>query len=144
MPETASREAKRNLKKDLVRKLGHKKAAEIVDLAYALLCKYHDAVGCRDVLDYVYAGREMYAKISGDSDNQKFAEWQMKKGEFAGCPVLGSPNDLWILSTAVYYVQMHRVELWTHDMDFTMFADEIYEAFGLRVVDTYRLGGRLS
>lgn len=50
-------------------------------------------------------------------------------------------NDLKILSTAAHYAQQCRVELWTRDMDFTMFAAEIYATFGVRVVDAYRLGG---
>lgn len=57
--------------------------------------------------------------------------------------MLGSDaNDLKVLSTAAYYAQFYVVELWTHDMDFTMFADEIPMALGVKIVDTYRLGGR--
>ena len=56
-------------------------------------------------------------------------------------PVLGSDiNDLKTLSTAAHYARQCRVELWTRDMDFTMFAAEIYATFGVRVVDAYRLG----
>lgn len=55
-------------------------------------------------------------------------------------PVLGSDaGDLAILSTAAQHAQNHAVELWTHDMDFTMFGDEIMRSFNVKVVDTYRL-----
>ena len=86
----------------------------------------------------------MYSAISSCPYTQKYARWKKKKGAFAADPVLGSDlNDLKILSTAAHYAQAHPTELWTHDMDFTMFADEIGNAFGLKVVDTYRLGRRL-
>ena len=82
----------------------------------------------------------MYALISGDPHNEKFSHWKKKKGEYIDRPELGSDvNDLTILSTAAHFAQKHSVELWTHDMDFTMFSDEIWRAFRVTVVDTYRL-----
>lgn len=63
-----------------------------------------------------------------------------EKSMFVIDPVLGSdPNDIKILSTAAHYAQQHEAELWTRDMDFTMFADGILSTLGVRVVDTYRL-----
>ena len=139
--ETAGVEAQRNLPKDLVRKLGRSEAREVMGHALELLHQYRGDVERSDHVEYVSAAREMYAAIRSDPDGQKHSEWKRKKGAFVDDPVLGSDaNDLQILSTAAYYARRHPVELWTHDMDFTMFADEIWDAFALKVVDTYRLG----
>ena len=82
----------------------------------------------------------MYALISSYPHNEKYSHWKKKKGEYIDRPALGSDvNDLTILSTAAHFAQKHAVELWTHDMDFTMFGDEIWRAFRVKVVDTYRL-----
>ena len=143
IPATAGNEARRNLKKDLVQKLGQAKAKTVMNRAYELLYNYIRRNGCMDEVEHVLAARTMYVEIRCDSNNQKIVDWEQKKGMLVADPVLGSDtNDLQILSTAAHYFQMHPTELWTHDMDFTMFADEIYKTFGLRVVDTYRLGGQ--
>ena len=143
VPKTAGDEARRNMKKDLVQKLGYEKAMTVMSCAEELLDKYCTDFDCEDEHDHVPDAKKMYARINSDPNNQKFDEWKRKKGAIVEDPDLGDDtNDLTILSTAVHYLQLHPTELWTHDMDFTMFVDEIYETFGLRVVDTYRLGGR--
>ena len=140
--ETAGMEAEKNLLKDLAQKLGHADAATVKDTAMQLLYQYLDDVGVADDFAHVSAARKMYATISGDPANQKSSKWKRKKGAFIVDPVLGSDeNDLIILSTAARHARHHAVELWTHDMDFTMFAGEIRETFGVTVVDTYRLSG---
>lgn len=141
--ETAGREALRNLKKDIKRKLGSLKGGEVYSTAAPLLREYLEVAQCPDNIDNVPSARKMYAEINADSSDPRLAEWTKKKGEALTDPVLGSDvNDLTILSTTAYYVQFCEVEFWTHDMDFTMFADEIRRTFDVRVVDTYRLGGR--
>lgn len=45
------------------------------------------------------------------------------------------------MSTAANIAQEYEVELWTHDVDFTMFGDEILNGFGVKVIDSYRLEG---
>ena len=141
--ETAVAEAKRNLVKDLVQKLGHWKANKIKKMAILMLNNYCKEVRCRDELEHVPAVREMYEQIKSNPANQKFSAWKRKKSRFSVDPVLGSDiNDLKILSTAIHYALLCAAEFWTHDMDFTMFADEILRMFGLVVVDTYRLGDR--
>lgn len=140
--KAAAREAHRNLLKDLMQNMSYEEADRIVHKARRFLRKYCRARGCNDVLDHVSAAREMYSAIRGDPDNQKFSEWMRKKSRHAVDPVLGhDENDLRILSTAAHHAQQHAAELWTHDMDFTMFADEIRMEFGLKVVDSHRLGG---
>ena len=140
--ETAAGEARRNLKKDLVQKLGRLDAYQVEHRAHELLEKYLDVTECNDELAHVHAAQEMYGAISSDPDNRRHAKWKEKKGMFVVDPVLGSDiNDLKILSTAAHYARQCRVELWTRDMDFTMFAAEIYATFGVRIVDAYRLGG---
>ena len=141
--ETAIGEAKRNLAKDLVQKLGRHKAHMIRKKATKILRNYCNAARCEDNLEHVPAVREMYALIKSDPANRKFSEWKRKKSRFSVDPVLGSDiNDLKILSTAIHCALLYAAEFWTHDMDFTMFADEILRMFGLVVVDTYRLGDR--
>ena len=141
--ETAAKEAKRNLVKDLVQKLGRQKAHAIREKAMKILLDYCDEARCGDELEHIPAVQEMYASIESDPTNRKFSNWKKKKSRFAVDPVLGSDiNDLKILSTAIHYALLYAVEFWTHDMDFTMFADEIFMMFGLVVVDTYRLGNR--
>ncbi len=143
IPETAGREAQRNLRKDLVQKLGRRSARVVWSSAHRMLHRYRDAFECKDKLGHVAAAREMYASISLNPGSRKLAEWKRKKGAAARGLVLGSDaNDLKVLSTAAYYAQFYVVELWTHDMDFTMFADEILRVFGVKIVDTYRLDGR--
>ena len=140
--ETAGMEALKNLEKDAVQKLGRRMAAKVKGHEESLLHDYLRAVECLDSLDYVPAAREMYNLIRSDPNNQKHTSWKKKKSMFVVDPVLGSDeNDLRILSTAADYAQRHTVELWTHDMDFTMFDDEIKNAFGLDVVDSHRLRG---
>ena len=140
---TAGMEAQRNISKDIANKLGYQKAGRVTRYAQKVLYKYLKLRKRKDKIEHIFAIRKMYGVISGDPTNPKFVLWMSKKSEYVYDPVLGADtNDLKILSTAVHYVQLYPVEFWTHDMDFTMFADEIYEAFGLRVVDTYRLGGR--
>lgn len=139
--KTAAKEARRNMKKDITQKLGHSGTDRVLNLALLLLRKYRIKTECEDEVEYVPAVKKMYAMISSDPSNQKFIEWEKKKGVFKNNPVLGSDiNDLKILSTVVHYVQFYTVEFWTHDMDFTMFADVILRTFGLKVVDSYRLG----
>lgn len=137
---TAGVEAQENLAKDMIHKLGRLTALSIMDYADDLLYDYLRKVECADSSDYVSAAREMYNLISSDPGNQKHYAWRKKKGMFVVDPVLGSDkNDLVILSTAADYAQRYTVELWTHDRDFTMFADEIQEVFDVKVVDTYSL-----
>ena len=141
--KTAVEEARNNFEKDLFQMLSRRKARRIKRKALRFLDDYCDAVECEDEPEYVPAAREMYAQIRGDPANQKFSKWRRKKHVRAGSPDLGcDANDLVILSTAVHYAKRSAAEFWTHDMDFTLFADEIYRTFGLIVVDTYRLGGR--
>ena len=141
--KTAAKEACRNMKKDITQKLGHSGTDRVLNLALLLLRKYRSKTEREDEVEYVPAVKKMYAMISSDPFNQKFIEWGRKKGIFKNNPVLGSDiNDLKILSTAVHYAQFYTVEFWTHDMDFTMFAEEILRTFGIKVVDTYRLGDR--
>lgn len=144
--ETAARESEQNIFNDLKQKLGRRAAARLKRPARKLLDKYLERTRRKDKLEHVAAAREMYASIRCDSSNQKFANWRKKKKDGTQVrPVLGSDiNDLKILSTAAYYVKKHPVEFWTHDMDFTIFVDEIATMFGLKVVDTYRLAKRLS
>ena len=140
--ETAYKEARYNLHKDLTHKLADPVVDMVHDYAIGLLYEYRGRTKRPDKIEYVPAAREMYAAISGDPYNQKFSKWRKKKSVFVDAPMLGSDtNDLRILSTAAYYARYHKVEFWTHDMDFTMFADEIDSKFGLKVVDSYRLGG---
>ena len=141
VPATAIEEAKRNFFKDLVQKLGRRKAHMIRKKAGRILRNYCKGVRCRDELEHVPAVQEMYASIKSDPTNQKFFNWKKKKSRFVNDPVLGSDiQDLKILSTAIHYALLHAAEFWTHDMDFTMFADVILRTFGLKVVDSYRLG----
>ena len=141
--QTAAREAERNLFKDLKQKLGRATALEIEGDATDMLYEYCEEFECRDEREHVPVARKMYAVISGDPGNEKFSTWKRKKRANADAPALGrNINDLVILSTAVHYAKRSAAEFWTHDMDFTLFADEIYRTFGLIVVDTYRLGRR--
>lgn len=136
---TAYGEARHNLHKDLVHTLGDSNADPVMDRAVRLLHNYRGGSVRADNLEHVRAVQDMYAEIS-DPGNRAFVKWKKKKGMFVIDPVLGSdPNDIKILSTAVHYAQQHETELWTRDMDFTMFAGEILSTLGVRVVNTYRL-----
>ena len=138
---TAGMEAQRNISKDIANKLGYQKAGRVIRYAQKVLYNYLKSRKRKDELEHVSAIRSMYGVITGNPTGPKFILWMNKKSEYIHDPVLGTDtNDLKILSTAIYYVQLYPVEFWTHEMDFTMFADEIYETFGLRVVDTCRLG----
>lgn len=140
--ETAAGEARRNLKKDLVQKLGRFDAYRVEHRAHEMLEKYLDGTECADELEHVPVAQEMYSAISADPSNSRHAHWKEKKGTFMVDPVLGSDiNDIKILSTTAHYARWHPTEFWTRDMDFTMFAAEIYRTFGVRVVNAYRLGG---
>ena len=143
--KTAGIEAQRNLPKDLVQKLGRSEARKLAGRALKILLQYRKAAERNDRLDHVTAVKKMYADICNNPHGQKFSTWARKKSLFVDNPVLGSDaNDLRILSTAAYYARRHAVEFWTHDMDFTIFGDEIRNTFGLKVVDTYRLWGFLA
>ena len=98
-----------------------------------------NSYACDDYLGYVTAAREMYAAISGGPPNRKFFKWKKEKRLFVDNPVLGSRNDLRILSTTAHHARQHTVELWTHDRDFTMLAGEIQETLDVRIVDTHSL-----
>lgn len=140
--ETAAGGARRSLKKDLVQKLGRLDACRLEHRAYELPEKYLDATECDDELAHVHAAQEMYGAVISDPGNRRHAKWKGKKGMSVADPVPGSDiNDLKILSTAAHCARRYAVELWTRDMDFTMFAAEIYATFGARAVDAYRLGG---
>ena len=140
--KTAGMEAKKNLVKDLSQKLKHAESERMKNHALKLLHNYLGTVEAANHLDHVSAVRDMYFAISSDPGSQKFSMRKKKKGMFVADPSLGSdPNDLVILSTAAWYAQNHVVELWTHDMDFTMFVDEIWNTLGVKVVDSHRLGG---
>lgn len=137
---TAGREADRNLRKDLVHKLDRSKADKLTGRAYEHLKVYCDKYERVVVDDFIPAAQAMYASISNDPNNQKFAKWRKKKSMRVVDPVLGSDlNDLLILSTAASDAQQHVVELWTGDTDFTMFGAEILRTLGVQVVDTHRL-----
>ncbi len=137
---TAGMEAEKNLVKDLAQKLGRADADRMKNRALKLLYEYLYNAEVEDYLGHVSTAQDMYAAISGDPQNQKFFRWKRKKGILVADPALGSDaNDLTILSTAAQHARNYAVELWTHDMDFTMFADEIMGVFNVKVVDTYRL-----
>ena len=138
--ETAGEEAQRNMRKDILEKVDPDKIHMVTGLAQTLVKKYCNESKCDDYLGYVDAAREMYAAISGDPGNRKFSKWRKKKRLFVDNPVLGSRNDLRILSTAAHHARQHEVELWTHDRDFTMFADEIWKTFAVKVVDSHCIG----
>ena len=140
MAKTAYRETERNLSKDLAHKLGEQKADEAMDTALPILRGYRRRVR-HDNTKYVALAQKMYARINADSTNQKLVKWKNRKGKHVANPVLGSDiNDLKILSTAVHHAKHRRMMFLTHDMDFIIFADEIYRTFGLRVIDTHNLG----
>lgn len=138
--KTAADEAASNMKKDIVHKLGSSDPDAVLDRALGLLEKYRDKVERDDKVEHVPAVKKMYAVIKTKPNNLKFNKWKRKKRRHKNNPELGSDtNDLIILSTAVHYLQIYAVEFWTSDTDFTMFAHEIHETFGLKVVDTHRL-----
>lgn len=140
MAKTAYRETHRNLSKDLTHKFGGQGADESMDIALPLLRGYRRRVRL-DNTKYVSHAQKMYPSINADSTSSKLAKWKNKKGMHVANPVLGSDmNDLKILSTAVHHAKYRRVVFLTHDMDFVIFADEIYKTFGLKVIDTRRLG----
>lgn len=138
--KTAYGEAQRNLKKDLAHNLDGPEFETVLDRARNLLSKCRRTMMRSDRMDYVGAAQSMYAAINADSTNKKLAKWKRKKAAYVVDPVLGSDiNDLKILSTTAYFARRNRMEFWTRDMDFTMFADEIHKALGVTVVDTRRL-----
>ena len=138
--KTAYEGAQRDLRKDLVHNLGGPKAESVLEHAQGLLYKCRRTMVRRDKLDHVSAAQSMYAAINADPLNKKLVKWKGKKSMFVVDPVLGSDiNDLKILSTTAYFAEQRATEFWTRDMDFTMFADEIYLALGVKVIDTSRL-----
>ena len=138
--KTAYHETQRNLSKDLMHVLGNQKANAAMNIAVQLLRGYRRRVR-QDNTKYVPQAQKMYAEINADPTNQKLVKWRAKKSVHVANPVLGSDmNDLKILSTAVHHAEHREVAFLTHDMDFVIFADEIYKTFGLKVVDTRRLG----
>lgn len=139
--KTAGEEAASNMKKDITHKLESSDPDAVLDRALALLEKYRDKVERDDKIEYVPAIKQMYAAIKTKPSSSKFKKWKRRKRRHKNNPELGSDiNDLVILSTTVHYLQIHKVEFWTRDMDFAIFANEIHETFGLKVVDTRRLG----
>ena len=108
--------------------------------ALKLLYEYLDNAEVEDYLGHASTAQDLYAAISGDPQSQKFFRRKRKKGMLVADPALGSDaNDLAILPTAAQHARNYAVEPWTHDMDFTMFADEIMGVFNVKVVDTYCL-----
>ena len=137
---TAAKEARHNLEKDLVEKLDWEWAGMVVGKARWFMAEYCRTKGCNDFFKYVPTARKMYSTIRSDPANKKLLEWKIKKSRYVDNPVLGSDeNDLRILSTAACDAGQHAVDLWTHDKDFTMFADEIWNELGVKVVDSHRL-----
>lgn len=137
---TAAKEAQHNLQKDLEDKVDWKVVDMVANRARWLMGKYCREKGCAIFFNHVYTARKMYFTIQSDPANKRLLEWKRKKSRYVYDPVLGSDeNDLRILSTAAYYAGQHAVELWTHDMDFTMFADEIWNELGVKVVDSHCL-----
>lgn len=140
IPETAYRETQRNLSKDLMRRLKDQNVDTAMDTAVQLLDKYRSRMR-PDNIQYVPQVQKMYARINADPTNQELVKWKYRKGRHVNNPVLGSDmNDIKILSTAVHHAQDCGAVFLTHDMDFTMFADDIHKTFGLRILDTHRLG----
>lgn len=137
---TAAKEAQRNLQKDLEKKLDWKVVDMVASRAWWLMGKYCRTNGCGDYFAHVPTARKIYFTIRSDPANQKLLEWRKNKSKYVYDPVLGSDeNDLRILSTAARHAGQHAVELWTHDMDFTMFVDEIWNELGVKVVDSHCL-----
>ena len=138
--ETAYGETRRNLSKDLMHKLRDQNIDAAMSIAVQLLDGYRSSIR-PDNTQHLSQVQKMYAGINADPTNPKLAKWKYRKGRHVTNPVLGSDtNDLKILSTAVHYALDCGAVFLTHDMDFTMFADEIHKIFGLRVVDTHHLG----
>ena len=132
IPMAAYKEARKNLRKDVVRRVDKTNAEEVYARASLLVNKRLRATVCRDSLALVGEVREMYRAIRSDPKSRKLAEWRSRKGRHAVRPSLGSGNDLTILSTAAQHAGRRRTELWTRDIDFTMFVDEI--AIGPQVI----------
>lgn len=144
IPSTAYDEAQSNLDKDVTRMVDKADAERVLARA-TLVISAHLSNSVRiDNLALVDEAREMYKAARSIPKSQKFAEWYSRKSRHVSRPLLGSGNDLVILSTAAQNAKRVHVELWTGDIDFTMFADEIAVKFNVEVVDTSRLNERFA
>ena len=144
IPSTAYDEAQSNLDKDVTRMVDKADAERVLARA-TLVISAHLSNSVRiDNLALVDEAREMYKAARSIPKSQKFAEWYSRKSRHVSRPSLGSGNDLVILSTAAQNAKRVHVELWTGDIDFTMFADEIAVKFNVEVVDTSRLNERFA
>ena len=97
---------------------------------------------CADDLALVGEVLKMYDAVRSNPKSQKMAEWYSLKSRHVARPILGSGGDLTVLSTSAQRARRQHVELWTRDIDFTMFAGEIAAKFNVEVVDAYRLDER--
>ena len=144
IPAVAYSEARANLRKDILNTVD-KDHADIVWLrARSVINERLRGSLCLNNPALVGEAREMYEAAKSNPKSQKFAGWHSKKSRHVTRPILGSENDLMILSTAAQNAKRRRVELWTRDADFIMFAAEIDAAFNVEVVDAYRLDERFA
>ena len=144
IPSTAYDEAQSNLDKDVTRMVDKADAERVLARA-TLVISAHLSNSVRiDNLALVDEAREMYKAARSIPKSQKFAEWYSRKSRHVSRPLLGSGNDLVILSTAAQNAKRVHVELWMGGIDFTMFADEIAVKFNVEVVDTSRLNERFA
>lgn len=144
IPSTAYDEARNNLDKDVTRVVGKADAKRVLVRATSVIDVYlRDSVRA-DSLALVNDANEMYKAARGNPKSQKFTEWYSRKSRHAVRPSLGMDNDLVILSTAAQNAKRVHVELWTRDIDFTMFAGEIAAKFNVEVVDASRLDERFA
>lgn len=141
IPMVAYNEAKRNLRKDVMHKI-NASDAEVEFTQASFLIKRLRLNVCKNNFALVDEVRKMYDVISRDPRSQNLARWRSLKSRHVARPSLGLGNDAIILSTAAQHAKRRQAELWTRDIDFTMFADEIGAAFNVEVVDTSRLGER--
>lgn len=139
---TAYGEAQRNLYKDVMRTTDDADAGRVLVRAAFLVDRHLGGVVCADDPTLVNEALKMYKAIRSNPRSQKLAEWHLLKSRHMAHPTLGTGKDLVILSTAARHAKRRHVELWTRDMDFTMFAGEIAARFNVEVVDAYRLGER--
>lgn len=143
IPAIAYNEARSNLRKDVVNRVDKNHVDMVWLRARSVINERLRNALCVNNHTLVDEAREMY-KAAGSPKSQKFAEWYSRKSRHVARPSLGSGNDLVILSTVAQNAKRGRVEFWTGDIDFTMFADEIAAKFNVEVVDASRLDERFA
>ena len=144
IPAIAYREARYNLRKDVVRTVDKNHADRVWLHARSVIDGRLRSTLCANNSMLVGEARDMYKAIRNNPRSQKFAEWYSRKSRHVARPSLGTDNDLVILSTAAQNAKRLHVELWTRDIDFTMFAGEIAAKFNVEVVDASRLDERFA